>query len=87
MSGLSSRASPGVPPLLTDGQAQYIVYDDLKKDDTFLNQNTSLAGDAFPIGPTAVSATFELLELSAPDVKHLIRALTNKTSFGCDEIS
>ena len=75
MSGLSSRAYPGVPQLLTTGEVQHNVYDDLKKanllSDTFINQNTSLAQDAFPIGPTPVSATFEFKELSAPDVERV----------------
>ena len=84
MSGLSSRVSPGVPLLLTTGEVQFNVYGDFKKanllTDTFINQNTSLALDAFPIGPTPVSATFEIKDLSAPDMEHVVQA-------GWDEIS
>ena len=73
-------ASPGAPSLLTTGEA-HVVYDDVKKDvllnDTFINQNRSLAQDAFPIGPTPVYATFEFKELSGPDVERVVWALPN----------
>ena len=67
ISGFSGRASPGGPPLMTTGEAQHIVYDDLKKAnlliDTFRNQKASLAQDTFPVGSTPGSAIFEFKDL------------------------
>ena len=89
MCGLKRNSSRDIPPL-TD-QSLGLVCEDHKKadllNDTFINSNTSLSQNSFPIGPSKLESIFEFQELSPDEVKNAIRSLPNKTSTGPDNIS
>ena len=74
MCGLKRDATQLIPPLLN--HAQEIVSDDGEKanllNHTFINQNTSLDQEAFPIGPTNLQSTFQFKEISASEVQKAI---------------
>ena len=53
----------------------------------FINQNTSLALEAFPFGPSALQETFDIDRISPKEVAETLRSLPNKSSCGSDEIS
>ena len=54
---------------------------------TFINQNTCLNLEGFPIGPTQLKSVFTIQDICPADVKKIIKSLPNKASFGSDEIS
>ena len=89
MCGLKGNSLRNIPPL--DDQSLGLVCEDHKKadllNDTFINSNTSISQNSFPIGPTKLGSIFEFQELSSDDVKKAIRSLPNKTSTGPDRIS
>ena len=89
MCGLKGNSLRNIPPLAD--QSLGLVFEDHKKadllNDTFINSNTSISQNSFPIGPTKLGSIFEFQELSSDDVKKAIRSLPNKTSTGPDRIS
>ena len=89
MCGLKGNSLRNIPPLAD--QSLGLVCEDHKKadllNDTFINSNTSISQNSFPIGPTKLGSIFEFQELSSDDVKKAIRSLPNKTSTGPDRIS
>ena len=54
---------------------------------TFINQNTCLNLEGFPIGPTQLKSVFTIQDTCPADVRKIIKSLPNKASFGSDEIS
>ena len=89
MCGLKGNSLRNIPPLAD--QSLGLVCEDHKKaellNDTFINSNTSISQNSFPIGPTKLGSIFEFQELSSDDVKKAVRSLPNKTSTGPDRIS
>ena len=89
MCGLKGNSLRNIPPLAD--QSLGLVCEDHKKadllNDTFINSNTSISQNSFPIGPTKLGSIFEFQELSSDDVKKAIRSLPNRTSTGPDRIS
>ena len=53
----------------------------------FINQNTCLNLEGFPIGPTQLKSVFTIQDICPADVRKIIKSLPNKASFGSDEIS
>ena len=54
---------------------------------TFINQNTCLNLEGFPIGPTQLKSVFTIHDICPADVRKIIKSSPNKASFGSDEIS
>ena len=86
---LNGRNSTTIPPLRTC--AQDTVKNDQEKanllNHTFINQNTCLNLEGFPIGPTQLKSVFTIQDICPADVRKIIKSLPNKASFGSDEIS
>ena len=82
---LNGRNSTTIPPLRTC--AQDTVKNDQEKanllNHTFINQNTCLNLEGFPIGPTQLKSVFTIQDICPADVR---KSLPNKASFGSDEI-
>ena len=55
--------------------------------DVFTNENTSLAKESFPFGPSPNQPTFDLKTVSPKEVACTLKSLPNKYSSGSDEIS
>ena len=45
--------------------------------DVFINQNTSLALEAFPFGPSPLQETFDIDRISPKEVAETLRSLPN----------
>ena len=86
---LNGRNSTTIPPLRTC--AQDTVKNDQEKanllNHTFINQNTCLNLEGFPIGPTQLKSVFTIQDICPADVRKIIKSLPNKASFCSDEIS
>ena len=86
---LNGRNSTTIPPLRTC--AQDTVKNDQEKanllNHTFINQNTCLNLEGFPIGPTQLKSVFTIQDICPADVRKIIKSLPNKASSGSDEIS
>ena len=54
---------------------------------TFINQNTCLNLEGFPIGQTQLKSVFTIQDICPANVRKIIKSLPNKASFGSDEIS
>ena len=87
--GFKSQRHSSVSPLLD--QSKNLLLDDKEKanllNDVFINQNTSLALEAFPFGPSPLQETFDIYRISPKEVAETLRSLPNKSSCGSDEIS
>ena len=87
--GFKSQRHSSVLPLLD--QSKNLLLDDKEKanllNDVFINQNTSLALEAFSFGPSPVQGTFDIDSISPKEVAETLRSLPNKSSCGRDEIS
>ena len=53
---------------------------------TFINQNTCLNLEGFPIGPTQLKSVLTIQDICPADVRKISKSLPN-ASFGSDEIS
>ena len=91
MCGLKGNSLRNIPPLADQLLALVSVCEDHKKadllNDTFINSNTSISQNSFPICPTKLGSIFEFQELSSDDVKKAILSLPNKTSTSPDRFS
>ena len=78
-----------IPPLRSSNGNFAAV--DLEKaellNEVYVNQNTSLSTDSFPLGPTRVESKFNLTIVSSLDVGKVVHSLPAKTSSGKDNIS
>ena len=85
---LKGNSYVGVPPLLT--ASQQIVNDDKDKAEilnkVFINENTALRQDSFPVLPSCVRSVFSFQKIGASDVQQVINSLPNKLSAGPDQI-
>ena len=77
-------------PLLD--QSKNLLLDDEEKanllNDVFINQNTSLALEAFSFGPSPLQETFDIDSISPKEVAETLRSLpNNRASCGSDEMS
>ena len=84
---LNGRKSTTFPPFRTC--AQDTVKNDQEKanllNQTFINQNTCLNLENFPIGPTQLKSVFSIQDICPAEVRKIIKSLPNKASFGSDE--
>ena len=89
LSGFKQHCTNAIPPLSTS--TGDIVVDNNSKaemfNEVFINQNTALKHDSFPIGPSRVPSTFSINRVSCFDVSKVISSLPNKLSAGVDGIS
>ena len=88
--GQQQGQSSTIPPLLDQSNGTYISEATGKAElfnDVFINQNATLNESSFPIGPTAVTSTFNLDIVTPEEVKRVLKSLPNKTSVGKDGIS
>ena len=87
--GFKSQRHSSVSPLLD--QSKDLLLDDKEKanllNDVFINQNTSLALEAFPFMPSPLQETFDIDRISPKEVAETLRSLPIKSSCGSDEIS
>ena len=76
-------------PLLD--QSKNLLLDDKEKanllNDVFINQNTSVALEAFSFGPSPLRReTFDIDSISPKEVAETLRSLPNNSSCGSDEM-
>ena len=89
--GFKSQKHSSVSPLLD--QSKNLLLDDKENfkanllNDVFINQNTSLALEAFSFGPSPFQETFDIVSISPKEVAETLRSLPNKSTCRSDEIS